>query len=124
MHKEPTASPVPAEATRTCAAEVVIVLTTLPAGVDTAAFASALVEERLAACVSVGGEMQSVYRWNQTVEHNREHQVVMKTVRGMVDLLRTRMATLHPYEVPEFLVIPANDGSDAYLDWVRQSTGA
>ena len=68
--------------------------------------------------------MQSVYRWKDTVEQGREHQVVMKTVRGMVDLLRTRMATLHPYEVPEFLVIPADDGSDAYLEWVRRCTGA
>jgi periplasmic divalent cation tolerance protein len=118
------ASPLSADPTRARDSSVVIVLTTLPAGADAAAFARTLVEERLAACVSVGGEMQSVYRWKDTVEQDREHQVVMKTVRGMVGPLRTRLATLHPYEVPEFLVIPADDGSDAYLEWVRWCTGA
>ena len=118
------ASRLPPDATRARDTSVVIVLTTLPAGADAAAFAKTLVEERLAACVSVGGEMQSVYRWKDTVEHGLEHQVVMKTVRGMVGPLRTRLATLHPYEVPEFLVIPADDGGDAYLEWVRQSAGA
>jgi len=118
------ASPLTADATRARDSSVVIVLTTLPAGADAAAFARTLVEERLAACVSVGGEMQSVYRWKGSIEQDRERQIVVKTVREMVDLLRTRMATLHPYDVPEFLVIPANDGGDAYLEWVRQSTGA
>jgi periplasmic divalent cation tolerance protein len=117
-------SPLPPDTTRAGGSSVVIVLTTLPAGADAAAFARTMVEERLAACVSVGGEMQSVYRWKDSVEQGREHQVVMKTVRGMVGPLRARMATLHPYEVPEFLVIPANNGGDAYLEWVRQSTGA
>jgi periplasmic divalent cation tolerance protein len=118
------ASPLTPETARARDSSVVIVLTTLPAGADVAAFAMTLVEERLAACVSVGGEVRSVYRWKDTVEQDREHQVVMKTVRGMVGPLRTRIATLHPYEVPEFLVIPADDGGDAYLEWVRQSTGA
>jgi periplasmic divalent cation tolerance protein len=118
------ASPALQDAPRTLDSSVVLVLTTLPAGTDAAAFARTLVEERLAACVSVGGEMQSIYRWNHTVEQDREHQVVMKTVRGMVGPLRTRMATLHPYEVPEFIVITADDSGDAYLEWVRRSTGA
>jgi len=118
------ASPLTAEATRARDSSVVIVLTTLPAGADAAAFARTLVEERLAACVSVGAEMQSVYRWKDAIEQDPERQVVVKTVREMVGLLKTRMATLHPYEVPEFLVIPADEGGDAYIEWVRQSTGA
>jgi len=118
------ASRLPPDATRARDTSVVIVLTTLPAGADAPAFARTLVEERLAACVSVGGEMHSVYRWKDSIEQDIEHQVVMKTVRGMVGPLRTRLATLHPYEVPEFLVIPADDGGDAYLEWVRQSAGA
>jgi periplasmic divalent cation tolerance protein len=117
----PTSIPEPARAPDS---SVVIVLTTLPAGADAAAFARTLVEERLAACVSVGGEMRSVYRWKDAVEEDRERQVVVKTVLGMVGPLRTRIAALHPYEIPEFLVIPADGGGDAYLEWVRRSTGA
>ena len=118
------ASPLTPDAPAHSPSPVVIVLTTLPADADAAAFARTLVEERLAACVSVGAEAQSVYRWKGSVEQDRERQIVVKTVREMVGPLKTRMATLHPCEVPEFLVIPANDGGDAYLEWVRQSTGA
>lgn len=101
---------------------VVIVLTTLPPAVDAAAFARHLVDDGLAACVSIGAEMTSVYRWNDTTEEAGERQVVLKTVRDQVDALRTRMTALHPYEVPEFLVFEADDGSDAYVAWVRRCT--
>jgi periplasmic divalent cation tolerance protein len=118
------ASPLTPEAPAHSPSPVVIVLTTLPAAADAVAFARALVDEHLAACVSVGAEMQSVYRWQGSVEQDCERQIVVKTVRDMVGSLRTRMATLHPYEVPEFLVITAGDGGEAYLEWVRQSTRA
>lgn len=113
--------PAPDAPTAACSA-VVIVLTTLPVEADAAAFARTLVEERLAACVSVGGEMHSTYRWKDAVDRAAERQVVMKTVRDKVALIEARLATLHPYEVPELLVIPAEDGGDAYIAWVRQCT--
>ena len=103
---------------------IVIVLTTLPEGAGAEAFARTLVEERLAACVSVCPAMRSTYRWQDVIEEAGEHQVVIKTVASAVDALRSRFATLHPYEVPEFLVLPAAGGGDAYLAWVRQSTRA
>jgi len=101
---------------------VVIVLTTLPPAADAAAFARRLVEEGLAACVSIGAEMTSVFRWNDAIEHTCERQLVLKTVRDKVAAIEARMAALHPYEVPEFLVFEADDGSDAYVAWVRQCT--
>ena len=102
---------------------VVLVLTTLPEGAGTETFARTLVDERLAACVSVCSVMRSVYRWKDAVEVAGEHQVVIKTVASAVGALKSRFATLHPYDVPEFLVLPAADGGDAYLAWVRQSCG-
>ena len=102
--------------------EYVIVLTTLPADADAAAFARDLVEERLAACVNLSGPMESIYRWEGTVETESERQLVIKTSRDRVVALWDRVRELHPYDMPEFLVMPIVDGNDAYLRWVGEST--
>ncbi len=101
--------------------EFVVVLTTLPADFDAAAFADALVEARVAACVNLLPIMQSTYRWQGAVEHDSERQVVMKTGRLRVNALWERVRDLHPYDVPEFVVLPVVDGNDAYLKWLGDS---
>jgi periplasmic divalent cation tolerance protein len=106
----------------TAESDFVLVLTTLPADADAGAFAAALVEARLAACVNVLPVMQSVYRWQGAVERDSERQVVIKTSRTRVNELRERIDELHPYDVPEFVVLPIVDGSDAYLTWLGDST--
>jgi len=103
-------------------ADYVIVLTTLPADADGTAFGRELVEEKLAACVNVLPAMESVYRWEGRIERETERQVVIKTSRDRVAALWDRVRELHPYEVPEFLVIPIADGNEAYLRWVGDST--
>jgi len=100
----------------------VLVLTTLPADADAAVFARTLVSERLAACVNLLAPMESVYRWEGDVQRDAERQLIMKTTRARVDALWQRVRELHPYEVPEFLVLPIADGSDAYLRWLGEST--
>jgi periplasmic divalent cation tolerance protein len=95
-----------------------VVLTTLGADADAAALARTLVEERLAACVNVLPVMTSVYRWKDAIEQEREQQLVIKTTAGRIDALRARLGQLHPYELPEFLVLPAG-ASEAYLSWIR-----
>jgi periplasmic divalent cation tolerance protein len=102
--------------------EYVIVLTTLPADADGAAFARDLVEERLAACVNLSAPMESIYRWDGNVESETERQLVIKTSRDRVAALWDRVRELHPYDMPEFLVTPIVDGNDAYLRWVAEST--
>ncbi|HSL21869.1 MAG TPA: divalent-cation tolerance protein CutA [Vicinamibacterales bacterium] len=109
-------------ATFDAGADFVIALTTLPADQDARAFADTLLEERLAACVHVMPEMQSIYRWEGKVEHDLERQIVIKTTRQRVLALWERIRELHSYEVPEFVVVPIVDGSDAYLRWIREST--
>ncbi len=100
----------------------IIVLTTWPAAGDAAALAATLVGERLAACVNVLPEMDSVYPWRGAIERDRERQVLMKTTTARLEALERRLAELHPYEVPEFLVLPLAGGSTGYLDWLRSST--
>ena len=102
--------------------DYVVVLTTLPLDADGAAFGRSIVEERLAACVNLLPAMESVYRWEGRVEHETERQVVIKTSRERVVALWDRVRELHPYEVPEFIVLPIIDGNEAYLRWVGEST--
>ena len=102
----------------------VIVLTTLGAATDAGPLARALVEERLAACVSVLPPMTSSYRWKGRLEEDREQQVVIKTTAGRLQALEERLRQLHPYDVPEFLVLPVAGGSAAYLGWLRESVAA
>jgi periplasmic divalent cation tolerance protein len=102
--------------------DFVVVLTTLPIEVDIEKFATRLVEERLAACVNILPAMRSVYRWKQAVEHADERQLVIKTTRARVTALESRLLALHPYDVPEFVVLPIDSGSAAYLSWLTEST--
>lgn len=101
----------------------VIILSTIGATADARAFARTLVNERLAACVNVLPPMTSVYRWKGAVEEEREQQLVIKTTSGRVAAIEARFRELHPYELPEFLVLDA-DASAAYLVWIRESVAA
>ena len=103
--------------------EAVVVLITFPIDADAGRFASTLVEERCAACVNILPEVESVYRWEGRVERSRERQLLVKTRRDCVDRLRRRVGELHPYDVPEFLVVSAVDGEPRYLEWIEAVTG-
>ncbi len=102
--------------------DAVLALTTLPATADADAFARTLVEERLAACVNVLPVMQSTYRWQGGVHRDDERQVVIKTWRDRAGDLEGRVKALHPYDVPEWLVVEISAGSDGYLAWLQAET--
>ncbi len=100
----------------------VIVLTTIGSTTNSNELASILVTERLAACVNVFGEMESVYRWKGAIETDRERLLIIKTTTERLPALQTRLHEVHAYEVPEFVVLPVIGGSEKYLNWVREST--
>ena len=102
--------------------DVVLILTTVPVGNLGDEIARALVDERLAACVNVLPAMTTFYRWRGALEREEERQVVIKTTRDQVEAVRVRLAALHSYELPEFVVLPVTDGSPGYLEWVRNET--
>ena len=102
--------------------EYVIVLTTIGVDVDPATIAMRLVEERLAACVNALPEMDSFFRWHGAVERDHERQLVIKTTAARLPALEQRLHEMHPYELPEFLVLPVKQGGEAYLKWVSAST--
>ena len=101
--------------------ELILILTTMPDDSRADALARTLVEERLAACVNVHPAMISTYRWQGEVAVAPERQVVIKTTRGSLAALESRLRALHPYELPEFVVLDAT-ASDAYQDWVNRAT--
>ena len=104
--------------------EAVVVLITFPMDADVRRFASTLVAEGCAACVNVLPEVASVYRWEGRIEEARERQLLVKTRRASIDRLCRRVLKLHPYDTPEFLVLPVVDGDPRYLAWIEAVTGA
>ncbi|HEX8029945.1 MAG TPA: divalent-cation tolerance protein CutA [Vicinamibacterales bacterium] len=102
--------------------QFVVALTTLPADGDVETFARQLVEEKLAACVNILPTMRSVYRWKGGVESADERQLVIKTTAARLAALESRLRTLHPYDLPEFIVLPITQGSVSYLSWLSDST--
>ncbi len=99
----------------------VLVLSTVGTREDALRLAQALVGERLAACVSVVPGMVSFYRWKGAVEKGDELLLVIKTRAEKVQDLGVRLRALHPYDLPEMIVLPVAGGSDAYLDWIAES---
>lgn len=100
----------------------VIVCTTLPPEANSEELGRLLVTERLAACVSVLAPVRSVYRWEGEVEVAAEQLLHIKTTARQVRRLRERVRELHPYDLPEFVVLPIVDGDPAYLAWLTEST--
>jgi periplasmic divalent cation tolerance protein len=78
--------------------------------------------ERLAACVQVGGPITSTYRWQGEVETARELLLVAKTTMERLDAVTERVRELHPYDVPEITAMPIAGGLVDYLDWIRAET--
>ncbi|WP_366898498.1 divalent cation tolerance protein CutA, partial [Methanocalculus sp.] len=46
-----------------------------------------------------------------------------KTTADVSGDLIQRIEAIHSYDVPEILVIPVQEGSQPYLDWVRSEVG-
>jgi len=102
--------------------DTVLVLTTVPSSDVGEEVGRALVDAGLAACVNVLPPMVSIYRWKGALQRDLECQVVIKTVRARVDDVQARVSELHPYDLPEFLVIPVEGGDPAYLAWVASES--
>jgi periplasmic divalent cation tolerance protein len=79
------------------------------------------VQERLAAGVNVSPGVESIYWWQEKLEQTLEYVLMIKTTAGKIDALRERMMKLHPYELPEFVILPIEGGSEAYLQWIGES---
>jgi periplasmic divalent cation tolerance protein len=105
------------------AEEFVVVLVTASSSDEAVNIASALVEERLAACANVVGPIRSIYRWQEAVEDAEEHLLVIKARASDFAAVEERVRELHGYDVPEIVALPLRAGSAPYLAWLAESTG-
>ena len=99
-----------------------LILTTAGSPEEAELLARTFVDERLAACVNLVDAVRSIYRWNDAVQDDREVLLVIKTMRSRIDDLRDRLHAIHSYEVPEFVVVPIAEVSEAYGVWLKSAT--
>ncbi len=101
----------------------IIVLTTIGGQEQGKGLARDLVSRRLAACVSVVSGVNSVYRWAGRVDEDEEVLLLIKTTTDRKEELKVHLIQVHPYEVPEFLVLSIREGGEPYIRWLVESVG-
>lgn len=84
--------------------------------------AEKVIEDRLAACVTLSAASQSVYWWQGKISQEPEHILFIKTHRDHYPRLEEKIRQIHPYEVPEIIVLPILTGNKKYLKWIDRET--
>lgn len=102
--------------------EIVLLTTTVDSKEQAARIAETVVRERLAACAQLQGPIESWYWWQGEVANSLEWYCHFKAPKPLAERLRLRVVQLHPYEVPEVIVIPVVDGHHPYFEWVATET--
>jgi len=102
--------------------DAILIITNLPDQASAEALAQRLVQERLAACVNMLPACTSVYHWQGKVETAQEIPVLIKSTRQHYEAIEQTIQAVHPYELPEIIIVPLAGGLPAYLDWVAAET--
>ena len=96
----------------------VIVMVTTASKQEAEEIAQHLLREKLIACANIIGPVSSLFHWSGRIECAEEHLIFMKSRKNLFEKLAETVKILHSYEVPELLVLPIIEGSNAYLDWL------
>ena len=99
-----------------------LVITNLPDPESAQALAGALVDAGLAACVNILAPCRSVYHWEGKQEIATEVPLLIKTTAARYPALEEAICARHPYELPEIIAVPIDQGLPAYLQWVSAET--
>ena len=102
----------------------IVVLSTCASVEEARRIAKELLARRLAACVNLMPPMRSVYHWKDAIEESEEILMIIKSSRALFDNLKTAIARLHSYEVPEIIALPIVDGAEAYMAWMDKELHA
>src|ERR1700742_66061 len=100
-----------------------LVFTTCSSADEARQIAQELVQRRLAACVNIVPQIESVYRWQGEIESSSEWLLIVKTTAAAFAQRRDALSELHSYEVPECIAIAIEDGSEVYLKWMPNAVG-
>lgn len=102
--------------------EQILIFCTVPDSKIANEISEILIRKKLAACVSWGRPVQSVYRWQGHVEKTTELNLTIKTVSGKYDEVEKLILLVHPYDVPEIISVPILNGFEPYLKWIDNET--
>ena len=102
--------------------DAIVVLTTVANDAEAVKFVRELVDRRLVACGTLVPGARSIYRWQGKVADETEVLLLLKTRSAMVQSLQEAFKELHPYKVPEFLVLSVDTGLEKYLEWINGET--
>ncbi len=97
-----------------------VFLVTVPNIEEGKKIARVLVESKLAACVNIIQNIQSIYSWKGNIEEDNEHLLIIKTKESNVELIIQRVKELHSYSEPECIGLKINKGSETYLNWISE----
>ena len=95
-----------------------LILCTCPSAEVAENLARHLVAERLAACVNILPGVRSVYLWQGEIEAAQEQLLLIKSAQSQYAAIELAIKTLHPYQVPEIIALPIEQGSAEYLQWI------
>lgn len=98
-----------------------MVVCTFPTLAQARQIGTVMVEKQLAACVNLLPGVESIYRWKEEICREGEVLAVFKVAEGLFEEFEAALRAAHPYAVPEVLALPVSAGSEAYLNWVRDS---
>ena len=104
--------------------ELVLILVTASSQQEGLNIARSLVNSRLAACVNIMSDLRSIYRWEGKIWDEGEFLLLIKTRRALFDKIEAKVKKYHSYEVPEIIAVPIIQGSETYLNWLRESTNS
>ena len=102
----------------------ILVVTSVPDDAVANTLARALLDQRLAACVTIGAPVESIYHWRGRIEMGRETTVVIKTRSALYSNVEDAIRKIHPYDTPEIIAIPVAHGDARYLAWLAAETSA
>ena len=99
-----------------------VVMVTTNSEVEAVKIAKQLVENKLAACVSIIPKMRSIYVWEDEIRDDEEFLMIIKTRGDLFDKVRDNIRSLHSYSVPEIISLPITHALDEYVSWINDVT--
>jgi len=103
-------------------AEFLLVQTSCPDNASAVSLAQAIINKKVAACVNVLPEVTSIYEWKGEVKQDSETLLLIKTTSSRYADLHALICESHPYELPEVIAVPINEGLPEFLSWIRDAT--
>ena len=98
----------------------VVIFITAGTGEEARKVGQALIEHRAAACVNIAPNITSIFRWQEVLETDQEHLLIVKTRASKLEEVVQLVKEIHSYEVPEVIAVPVIGGNQEYLEWIGE----